>query len=366
MSNETARVRALAFYLPQFHPVPENDEWWGPGFTEWTNVARARPLFPGHYQPRIPGELGFYDLRLEETRVAQAQLAREHGISGFCYWHYWFAGRRMLNQVVDDVVCSGVPDLPFCIGWANETWGGRWVGAKQPVLIEQTYPGDDDHRRHFDALAAVFHDARYVRVDDRPLFYVYRPEELPDAARFADLWRELAAAAGLPGLFLVGQSDPRRGSWRPTDHGFDAAAPWERFPFTPALRREGKWHLDWLLSAISYRLPLVPKAYSYARWSRYLPTLAEHELSFPSVLPGWDNTPRAGRDGSVYHGATPEAFADQVEIAVKLVEDRARDHRIVFIRSWNEWAEGNYLEPDRRFGRAFLEAFRDVVLRSSE
>jgi hypothetical protein len=268
----------------------------------------------------------------------------------------------MLDSVVAEVARTGTPDFPFCLGWANETWGGRWIGAKETVLIEQTYPGDDDHRRHFDSLVEMFHDPRYFRVDGRPLFYVYRPEELAHAERFAELWRELAGAAGLPGLFLVGQNSARPNGWRAADHGFDAVAPWERFPFGPALRREGRWHLDWVLSALSYRLPSIPKTYSYTRWSPYLPVLSEDGLSFPSVLPGWDNTPRAGRGGSVYHGATPRAFAEQVRLAAELVRDRELDERVVFIRSWNEWAEGNYLEPDRRYGRAFLEAFRDVVL----
>ena len=354
-------IRSVAFYLPQFHPVTENDDWWGPGFTEWTNVAAARALYPGHAQPHLPGELGFYDLRLDETRMQQSVLAREHGVSAFCYWHYWFAGRRMLDHVVRLVAETGVPDHPFCLGWANETWGGRWVGAKHRVLIEQTYPGDDDHRRHFDALTALFHDERYFRVDGRPLFYVYRPEQLPDPGGFADLWRGLASAAGLPGLFLVGQAEGHAEGWRADEHGFDAVAPWARFPFSNRRAHEPHRHLDWLVSSLARRSRLGPKVYSYPRWSRYIPTVRTDELSFPSILPSWDNTPRAGRGGSVYHGSTPAAFAEQVERAVALVADRPFDQRVVFIRSWNEWAEGNYLEPDRESGRGYLEAFRDSV-----
>jgi lipopolysaccharide biosynthesis protein len=363
MQNEQVQpaVQSLAFYLPQFFPIPENDEWWGPGFTEWVNVARARRLFPGHYQPHLPGELGFYDLRLEETRVRQANLAAVHGVTGFCYWHYWFGGRRMLERVVDEVVRSGVPDYPFCLAWANETWGGRWAGAPKRVLIEQTYPGDDDYRRHFDAIVGALHDPRYVRVDGRPLFYVYRPEQLPDAGHFADVWRRLADEAGLPGLFLIGQSVVGSMRWRASEHGFDAVAPWSRYPHLQRRAAEKRRAFDSLVSATLARQHFLPRIYSYHRWSQYVPTANNDELEFPSVIPNWDNTPRAGRDGGLYHGANPQDFARQVKGAMRLLADRPPERRLLFIRSWNEWAEGNHLEPDRRYGRGFLEAFRDAV-----
>src|SRR3954467_6790017 len=174
-------MKLISFYLPQFHPIPENDEWWGRGFTEWTNTARATPLFRGHYQPHVPADLGFYDLRLPELRAAQAKLAREHGVEGFCYYHYWFAGRRILERPFDEVLASGQPDFPFCLNWANQTWTGNWHGAPNRVLIEQTYPGMDDHCRHFDALLPAFADQRCMKVDGRPLFVVYRPRELPES-----------------------------------------------------------------------------------------------------------------------------------------------------------------------------------------
>ena len=196
-------ARAIALYLPQFHPVPDNDRWWGPGFTEWTNVARARPLFPGHVQPRIPADLGFYDLRLPETREAQAELATSHGIEAFCFWHYWFGnGRRILERPFNEVLSSDQTSMSFCLGWANESWTGVWHGAKNRILAEQIY-SDSDDRAHFDALLPAFRDDRYFRVNDRPVLYVYRPAELPDAARFVDRWQQMARAAGLGGLHLV-------------------------------------------------------------------------------------------------------------------------------------------------------------------
>jgi lipopolysaccharide biosynthesis protein len=354
-------VRALAFYLPQFYPIPENDEWWGPGFTDWVNVARARPLFPGHYQPHLPGELGFYDLRFDETRVRQAQLAAAHGVSGFCYWHYWFAGRRMLQRVVDEVVQTGTPDFPFCVAWANETWGGRWVGAPHRVLIEQTYPGGDDHRRHFDSLVTAFHDRRYVRIDGRPVFFVYRPEQLPSAGEFAELWRRLAEDAGLPGLFLIGQCGTGSRRWRASSHGFDAVAPWSRYPYLKRLTTRKRRGLDWLLSSTLARQDLIPKIYWYPRWCAFVPTLVDDELAFPSVIPNWDNTPRVGRSGNLYHGSNPRDFGYQVRAARGLLAERPHELRLLFIRSWNEWAEGNHLEPDRRYGRSYLQAFRDAA-----
>ncbi|MDA8148219.1 MAG: glycoside hydrolase family 99-like domain-containing protein, partial [Actinomycetota bacterium] len=194
------RPRALAFYLPQFHPIPENDEWWGKGFTEWRNVARARPLFPGHYQPHLPGELGYYDLRVPEVREAQAALAREHGIDGFVYYHYWFHGRRLLERPFDEVLASGRPDFPFALCWSNEPWTRGW-DQRGTVLVPQRFsPGDDlDHIRW---LATAFGDDRYVKIDGRPLFLVYRPALLPDPLRTTDTWRAEAQRLGFPDLYL--------------------------------------------------------------------------------------------------------------------------------------------------------------------
>src|ERR1019366_6300153 len=197
----TERVRAIAFYLPQFHPIPENDAWWGNGFTEWTNVTMARPLFKGHYQPHLPADLGFYDLRLPEAREAQAALAREYGIHGFCYYHYWFNGQRLLERPFNEVLASGKPDFPFCLCWANENWTRRWDGEEQEILQAQNY-GDEDDLNHIRWLAAAFRDPRYIRVQNRPLFLVYRLSLLPNPARTVELWRDEARRIGVGELFL--------------------------------------------------------------------------------------------------------------------------------------------------------------------
>lgn len=355
-------VRAVAFYLPQYHPIPENDAWWGKGFTEWTNTAKAKPLFAGHYQPHVPADLGFYDLRLPEARAAQAELARQYGVEAFCYYHYWFGGRRLLQRPFEAVLTSGEPDFPFCLCWANQTWTGIWHGAPNRVLIEQTYPGEDDHRRHFAALLPAFSDRRYLRVDGKPVFLVYSPEELPSAAGFAELWRKLAAQAGLPGLFLVGENRTG-GHWSPAAAGFDARVD----VFLPPRRKvQQAW--------VSWRQPLRKLKYAYADWRR-LPTIHRYgEVSsflvgdavagvesYPCVIPNWDNTPRSGSNGMVLTGSTPELFGHQLRRAVQRVQPLPAQHRLVFVKSWNEWAEGNHLEPDLKFGRAYLKVLRDEV-----
>ncbi len=347
----TTTVRALAFYLPQFHPIAENDEWWGPGFTEWTNTANARRRYPGHYQPHVPADLGFYDLRVAETRVAQAALARAHGVEGFVYWHYWFAGRRLLERPFAEVLASGEPDLPFALAWANQTWSGIWHGAADRILVEQTYPGPDDDQAHFDHLLAAFTDDRYVTVDGRPLFYVFRPEQLPHPAGFVDRWQQMAQAAGLPGLYLVAEMSDLLGDGPiypdPFAAGFDAGVhvriPVQRSALAIARMR------------VLRKLGL-PEIYRYARTPVKRPATSPARPVYPCVYPNWDNTPRSGRRGLVAHGSTPEQFAVHVDEAVASLQSFPADHRLLFVKSWNEWAEGNHLEPDLRDGHGYLEA----------
>jgi lipopolysaccharide biosynthesis protein len=356
-------IRAIAFCLPQFHPIPENDEWWGKGFTEWTNTAKAKPLFRGHYQPHVPADLGFYDLRLPEARAAQANLAHQYGIEAFCYYHYWFAGRQLLQRPVEAILTSGEPDFPFCLCWANETWTGIWHGAPNRVLIEQTYPGEDDHRRHFNHLLRAFADPRYVRVDGKPLFVVYRPEKLPDSRRVTDLWRDWALHAGLPGLYLM--AEHHLPDWDPAPAGFDARldvrlpqrrrdlqalVTWQQHPWT----RLRHWAAD------KRRLPTIHSYASVADSVVGAPTAGIR--SFPCVVPNWDNTPRSGADGMLLQGSTPELFRPQLCKAVAYVRDYPAQERLVFIKSWNEWAEGNHLEPDLRFGHGYLEVVREELV----
>jgi hypothetical protein len=355
-------MRAIAFYLPQYHPIPENDRWWGQGFTEWTNVRKARPLFPGHEQPREPGELGCYDLLDANVRQAQADLAHKAGLAGFCWWHYWFAGKRLLERPFAEVLASGKPDLPFCLGWANESWSGVWHGNPERVLMEQTYPGRIDEERHFGALEPAFHDPRYLAVDGKPLFYVYKPRRIPQCRRFVEHWQDLAVKSGLPGIHFVGEdvyidSDP----WDYRANGFDAVSP--NSPGVAFLRLARRRFLpQYLLPRLWHKARDFPVLHRYRDFARYNRVTPGHDDFYPSVLPNWDNTPRVGRRGFVLRDASPELFREQLHFAAAQVAHREPDRQIVFIKSWNEWAEGNYLEPDREHGQGWLDACRDAGL----
>jgi lipopolysaccharide biosynthesis protein/glycosyltransferase involved in cell wall biosynthesis len=338
--TEPSRARALAFYLPQFHPIPENDEWWGKGFTEWTNVVKARPLFPGHYQPHLPANLGFYDLRVAEVRERQASLAAEHGIEGFCYWHYWFLGRRLLEQPFDQVLASGRPDFPFCLCWANETWSRRWLGEDRDTLIRQEYSQEDD-LTHARWLTAAFADPRYIRVRGRPLFLIYRASQLPDPRRTTDLLRRVAVEAGLPEPFLLGINAFSDFDYRTL--GYDGTLDFEPQLGSVATPLEDK------LSVIDYT-----EARRRMRKSRSFRV-------YPSIVVSWDNTPRRGEHGVVFTGSTPETFEQGLREKVTSLSGRAPDDRLLFINAWNEWAEGNHLEPDRKHGLGYLEAVRRVI-----
>jgi hypothetical protein len=347
-------MEVLAHYLPQFHPIPENDQWWEKGFTEWTNVAKARPLFRGHVQPHLPADLGFYDLRVEETRLAQADLARQFGVTGFCYWHYWFGGRRLLERPFEEMLASGRPDFPFCVSWANQTWSGIWHGAPNRILIEQTYPGPDDDGRHFDYLRTAFEDARYIRVGGRPVLFVYKPADLPEPARFVDRWQKMAHDAGLGGLYLVaglGESP------YPTyvEDGFDAGV-YYQFPFE---ENAETWVRERLLARGIIR---GPKRYPYRQQFPEPPRDLGGRV-IPCVYPNWDNTPRSGRRGVVATGATPARFAAHIRRAIELVADFPIDEQVLMIKSWNEWAEGNYLEPDAESGLGRLQALAGEMAR---
>lgn len=356
------RARVIAFYLPQFHPIPENDEWWGTGFTEWTNVARARSLFPGHVQPRLPTELGYYDLRVPETRAHQAALAEQHGIEGFCYWHYWFEGRRILERPFAEVLASGQPNFPFCLAWANQTWTGIWHGAPERILIQQTYGDRADVRRHFDAVLPAFRDPRYLCVDGRPIFVVHQPEDLPEPRTFTSLWREWARAEGLPEIFFLGAE---LAGWMPHDYGFDGtliANPWSLLNDRPR-----PW-FDRLLSLVlrEQRTTLAqhvlgwPARIPYKDVVRYAVPRDQCPFIFPSVLPNWDNTPRSAGGGLVITRSSPELFRQHLDDAFTYVGSRPCEHRLVFLKSWNEWAEGNFVEPDEIHGRAYLTTLRQA------
>jgi hypothetical protein len=381
-------ARLIAFYLPQFHPIPENDAWWGKGFTEWTNVTRAKPLFPGHYQPKLPADLGFYDLRVREVREAQAELARNAGIEGFCYYHYWFNGKPLLERPFNEVVASGKPDFPFCLCWANQTWTGIWHGEPNRILIEQTYPGAEDHRKHFLSLRDAFLDKRYMRIADRPIFTIFRPSEIPNVALFIQQWQDLAVQNGLPGVHFVAHLTHGEATWDYRSRGFDSCVVVGTYKVFDTSIRDllGRARENGYLRNRDHQRSVSGDAVAGDELSQWLwrharsslgrfsnARLYRHALPFllegcrnepdcyPCVTPNWDNTARSGRNGFVLHDSTPELFRAHFRDALALVESRPAERRVVFIKSWNEWAEGNYLEPDNRFGLDYLQVIQQEV-----
>lgn len=352
-------ARVVAFYLPQFHRIPENDAWWGEGFTEWTNVAKAVPQFVGHHQPRLPGELGFYDLTAPDTIRRQVTLAREYGVSAFCFHYYWFAGKRLLERPLDQFLADRSLDLSFTLCWANENWTRRWDGAEDQILIAQQH-SRDDHARVFDDMARYLEDPRALRIGGKPLLIVYRPALISDARQMTDLWRERATERGWSGLYLAATDAFQFDD--PTRLGFDGLI---EFPphglVPPRIERRLAWLNTQHQGAVFDYEGTTKDA--IARLARR--SAAQHDL-FPGVMPSWDNEARRPGAGNIFHGATPEAYgrwlAAACEAAARTLPD---DRRLVFVNAWNEWAEGAYLEPDQKWGRAFLEATKQVVGRQA-
>ena len=362
----TDAPRAIAFYLPQFHPIPENDLWWGTGFTEWRNVAKAQSLFPGHYQPHIPANLGFYDLRLPEARIAQAQLAKAYGIHGFCYWHYWFNGKRVLERPFEEVLKSGEPDFPFCLAWANENWTRRWDGEDQEVLLYQGYSLEDD-KAHIRSLLPAFNDPRYITINGKPLFLVYRVNSFPDPAATARLWRDEAVKAGLPGLYLCTVTSLPELNFDPKLIGFDAAVDfqpaWGDLPCREIPRSPKN-----LFSFLKKQKPVNPayatnavRSYRAVVENMMIRPRPEFKL-FPGVTPGWDNSPRRKADACIFTDSEPETYGRWLRHAVSESLRRFEgEEKLVFINAWNEWAEGNHLEPDLKWGLRYLEETWNAV-----
>ena len=383
-------MRIIALYLPQFHPIPENDKWWGPGFTEWTNVVKAKPLFKGHVQPKIPSDLGFYDLRLPETREAQAQLAREAGIEGFCYYHYWFGGKELLERPFKEVLASGKPDFPFCLCWANHSWSNKTWNRKSnlqsnSMLIEQTYPGEEDDREHFLSLLPAFKDPRYIKVDGKPIFFLYNPWTHPRVKEWISLWRQMAEENGLDGIYLVAMcdstlsfklnADGSRSMTMPNlessadlfqsvlDMGFDAVNSFGRR--RGEMLSRGKYNdlMKTLLRKVG--MP-VGAYYDYAKTVKgFFAPEDKWENVIPTVMSNWDRSPRAAMLDGVYVGATPQAFRAHLEQAYSMIKNKKKEHQMLVLKSWNEWGEGNYVEPDQEFGHGYLQAIHDFVEHSS-
>lgn len=341
--------RLIAFYLSQFHPTPENDRWWGKGFTEWTNVTKATPQFEGHLQPHLPTDFGFYDLRVRATRHDQITTAKQYGIDGFCYHYYWFSGQRILNAPLDDMLSDPDSDMPFCLCWANENWTRRWDAAEHEVLIAQQYLPDDDIN-FIKSLVPFFNDARYIRVDGKPLLIVYRPQHLPDACQTLNNWRHYCRAAGMGEIHLCAALT--HGNQNYKAYGFDSGVEFPPHNLGPSNINDH----------ISFHSAFKGNVFQYA-------TVAQHYLDrtdgpdsgdvFKTVFPSWDNTARTKERALIVINGTP----DNYEFWLASVIDRAQQKQgdqLVFINAWNEWAEGCHLEPDRTFANGFLQATLDA------
>lgn len=379
------KARVIAFYLPQFHPVEVNDKYWGKGFTEWRNVAKARPLFRGHNEPRIPADLGYYDLRMPEIREQQAALAKEAGIEGFCYWHYWFGnGKEVLERPFDEVVRSGDPDFPFCLGWANHSWTTRtWTkiksNAEDSYIFKQEYPGEKDYMDHFYRLLPAFKDNRYITVDGKPLFLIFDLNGFNDFINFKNVWNNLAEENGLPGFYFVSHTSTvpiinrknRKELLHPDvlaenavklafEKGADAV---ETLNLQYAeLKAKGLLYKAFGVVSRNKLNGLFLEKYDYGKIvNNYQIAMANRNNVFPEILVGNDRSPRAGRKAIIYYNATPENFYLGAKKAIELVEKKNKEHRIIFLNSWNEWGEGSYMEPDTKYGKEFIYQLRRAL-----
>lgn len=378
------KARVIALYLPQFHPVPENDKYWGKGFTEWNNVAAARPLFKGHYEPRIPADLGFYDLRLPEVREQQAEYARAAGIEGFCYWHYWFGnGVEVLQRPLDEVVSSGKPNFPFCIGWANHDWSTKtWTKdktVKKQDIFKMQYLGEKDNEDHFYRMLNAFKDRRYIKVEGKLLVLIY---DLPNFLNFDSFkyqWNALAKENGLPGFYFVSYcstlpqlsikslkkiNNLEQFVSNTIDNQFQMGADAVNTVNLKyaELKSKGLIYKSVIGSLRKHNIEIALERYDYGKIIKHYYTDRDYDINvFPQILVGNDRSPRAGKNAIIYENATPENFYIGAKNAISYVINKDYDHRIIFVNSWNEWGEGSYMEPDRRYGTKFIEALNKAL-----
>jgi glycosyltransferase involved in cell wall biosynthesis len=350
-SSGKKRTKLICFYLPQFHRIPENDRWWGKGFTEWTNVKKTKPHFDEHYQPKMPGELGYYNLTDEKIAIKQAKLAKEYGIDGFCYYYYWFNGKKLLEKPIERLLETKKPNFPFCICWANENWTRRWDGFNNEVLIKQEY-SDEKNIELINELIPYFKDKRYIRIDSKPLFIVYKTKDFPNLKETVQLWREECRKKGIEEIHVsmvqtFGQDNFEQ-------YGLDSAI--QFFPhnlsekiINSTINNKGKLR--------NLNPEFNGKVLDYKEIMEDF--ISKSTNQFSGVIPGWDNSARRKNDPMIVINSSPEEYRKWLETAIK--RSREKNSELVFINAWNEWAEGCYLEPDKRFGRSFLEATRKAV-----
>lgn len=363
-------IRIIAFYLPQYYPTPTNDKWYGKGFTEWTNVGRAKPLFRGHYQPHVPADLGYYDLRYPEIRQSQALLAKEAGIEGFCYYHYWFGGgKQELELPLQEVIKTGEPDFPFCICWANQSWYSKfWNGNSDcaaKLIAEQKYDNDEGISKHFYTLLPAFRDKRHMTISGRLIFMIYRPLEYPDVRHFMEQWQKLAAQNGLREFYFIGQATSDSDVEQILSLGFDAVNIVRKDDFLKNWKYNNKFRF--VLNKVWRFLGFAPYHYNYDKIYQYFIQGGGIEIKeniFPTLIPNWDHSPRSGKRGVVFTNSTPENFSKHLQQVLNVCEHKK--NKIIFLKSWNEWGEGNYVEPDLKFGHGYLNVIKRAFNRISD
>ena len=379
-------MKIIAFYLPQFHNIPENDEWWGDGFTEWVNVKNAKPLFDGHVQPKEPLNDNYYDLLDDNVKIWQAKIAKEHGIYGFCYYHYWFNGKLLLEKPMEQMLNNKKIDIPFCISWANEPWTKAWVNEKK-VLIPQAYGGKEEWKQHFDYLLPFFKDPRYIRVDNKPLMVIYRAEVIDCLNEMLDYWDELAKVAGLKGISfayqnlafdLIPNKDDSRFDF---NIEFEPSYAWYDLNSESGIKATKFWKFlrqakNWIYCAFEKELGfdlnrklekkenLLRTSYQDA-WGKILQRTPASSKNIPGAFVSWDNTPRKKMRGQVYEGSTPELFEKYLEKQIIHAKNEYKKD-MIFMYAWNEWAEGGYLEPDKENGFGYLEAIKKALIKTNE
>ena len=349
--SSTLNPSLIAFYLPQYHPIPENDEWWGKGFTEWTNVTKSKPLFDGHYQPHLPSDFGFYDLRLRETRREQIKLAKQYGIDGFCYYYYWFSGKRLLHQPIDDMLSDKESDMPFCLCWPNENWTRRWDGAEHEILIEQKY-NDDDNLNFIKDISVFLKDSRYIKIDGAPLLIVYRPQKMPDSNKTLEVWREYCRDVGIGDIHLCaalthGNEDYKK-------YGFDSGVEFPPHNLKIANRA----------NKVDFYNSFKGIVFDYTDIIKYsLDKDYGDQNIFYSVFPSWDNTARRNENALIVTNSCHNNYEFWLNgVKDKTTKNYPDEQRFIFINAWNEWAEGCHLEPDRKYQHQYLESTLNVKL----
>lgn len=358
------KIKAIAIYLPQYHPIPENDDWWGKGFTEWTNVTKSKPRFKEHYQPHLPADLGFYDLRLEEARLAQEQIAKQYNIHGFCYYHYWFNGKRMLYEPLDRKLSNPKEDLPFMMCWANENWTRSWDGADNQVLLKQEY-GFEDDLDHIKFLIPFFKDSRYIKVNGKPIFIIYRPKLFPDIKKTITIWRKAVKEAGFDDIY-IGFAQNVEHTFIPSEKGFDFGFQFQpnfgsqsgRINYGVNLLKRVKRRLR---KKLGLKLERFNHYFDYQSYSNIQIDNGFKRDIYPGITPMWDNSPRRQDNPFILHESTPEKYKIWLNHIKENYPWNTVPEPFLFINAWNEWAEGNHLEPCQKWGKSYLEVTKKVL-----